>query len=94
MTSANSHQGPQDNEQPQMILMPQQFVAWSGAWASNHETPCIDTLLGRSIMAPAMNNDKPSPCKMISGCTRRCTSGVIKGHDTSIETLEVFENRG
>ena len=30
-------------------------------------------------MAPAMNNAKASPCKMISGCTRRWTSGVIKG---------------
>ncbi len=51
------------------------FVAAGGPWASNHGTTCVDALPGRSIMAPAMSNAKASPCKVISGCTRRCTSG-------------------
>jgi len=55
------------------------FVSGAGPGGLNHQTPWVDTLVGRSIIVPAMNSAKASPCKMFSGCTRRCASGVMKG---------------
>jgi hypothetical protein len=40
-----------------------------------------------SIMAPAMNNAKARPWKIISGCTWRWTWGVMNGRKYTIPSM-------